>query len=178
MITSYDIILKMVRGKEVLDIGSCGDQGSETKSKTLYTRIKKYAASVQGVDIESNDEEILRANAETVKINKKFDVVVAGDVIEHLHNPGMFLDNMHSHLKDDGRILIVTPNVKAIGYYPFKGNDYHTCWYCKKTLRYLVEQHGFKVEKIIVGLRRPRPFPFNILRRLFANNLLFICKKK
>jgi len=100
------------------------------------------ARFVQGVDLESNgDDGILKGNAETIKLNRLFDIVTAGDVIEHLHNPGLFLKNMNKHLKLNGYIIIVTPNVKSIGYLPFKGNDYHTCWYCKKTLKYLDKRH-------------------------------------
>lgn len=173
----YDYILKEVVGKEILDIGSCAEQGETIKTKTLFNALKQTAAKVTGVDIESHDPEILKGNAETIKINKNFDIVVAGDVIEHLHNPGQFLDNMHEHLKDNGKILLVTPNVKSIGYLPFRGNKYHTCWYCKNTLKYLVEQHGFKVEKIIFGVRRNKNVISDILRRIFANNLLLVCRK-
>lgn len=177
MLTCYDYIIKEVAGKEVLDIGSCAEQGETVKTKTLFKALKQTAASVTGVDIESQDPEIVKGNAETVKLNKKFEVVVAGDVIEHLYNPGLFLDNMYNHLKENGALLLVTPNVKSIGYIPFRGNKYHTCWYCKNTLKYLVEQHGFKVEKIILGVRRRNNFVFDILRRLFANNLLLVCRK-
>jgi len=173
----YDIILGYVNNKDVLDIGSCANQGEKVKSKTLYSSIKKAAKSVTGVDIESDTEEIIRGNAETIRLGREFDVVVAGDVIEHIYNAGLFLDNMHSHLRKDGLMLVVTPNAKSIGYLPFKGNQFHTCWYCKNTLKYLLEQHGFKVEKIIVGLRkRKNPFK-DLLRHIFANNLLFVCRK-
>jgi len=173
----YDIILKYTKGKDVLDIGSCAEQGKNIKPKTLYNLIKKNSNSVVGIDIESGTPEIIKANAETVKINKKFDLIVAGDVIEHLHNPGIFLDNMYQHLKNEGKMIIVTPNVKSIGYLPFKGNDYHTCWYCKNTLRYLVENHNFKVEKVIFGLRKKKNVINNFFRNIFANNIMFVCKK-
>lgn len=178
MKTCYDIIAKYVQNKEVLDIGSCGNQGSSKKNYNLFSIIKEKAKSVTGVDIESNDPEIIQGNAETINLKKKFDIVTAGDVIEHLHNQGQFLDNMNKHLKDNGKIVIVTPNVKSPAYLLFKGNDYHTCWYCRHTLKYLIEKHGFKVEKIIVCLRKRRNPIYNLFRYLFANHLLFVCRKQ
>lgn len=177
MKTAYQLILPYVKDKKVLDIGSCGNQGENQKSKTLFTLLKSQADHVTGVDLESNDPEIIQGNAETIQLKKKFDLVVAGDVIEHLHNPGLFLDNMYSHLEDNGLIILVTPNAKSIGYLPFKGNAFHTCWYCKHTLKYLVNQHGFKVERIWIGLRKKRGLLNNLFRHYFANNLLFVCRK-
>jgi len=177
MKTCYDIILKYVMNKDVLDIGSCGKQGEKTKAKTLFNLIKKNARSVIGVDIESNADEIIKGNAETIKLNKKVDIVVAGDVIEHLYNPGLFLENMRFHLKKNGLMVIVTPNVKSLAYIFFRGNRFHTCWYCRHTLKYLIERHGFRVSDIMICLRRRKSWPYDIFRYLFANHLLFVCRK-
>ncbi len=177
MIDSRSIILQYIKGKDVLDIGSCGNQGSNNKLPTQYEMIKQNANSVQGVDLESNMPEIIKGNAETINLDKQFDVITAGDVIEHLHNVGLFLDNMNKHLKQDGILILVTPNVKSIGYLPFRGNLFHTCWYCEHTLKYIVEKHNFKVEKVYKGLRK-RKSPLNdFLRNIFANNLIFVCRK-
>ena len=177
MKTCYDLILRYARDKEILDIGSCGNQGEEVKTKTLFSNLKKVAKSATGLDIESNTPEIIKGNAETIKLKKKFDLVTAGDVIEHIHNPGLFLDNMHAHLKENGLLLLVTPNTKSPAYLFFKGNAYHTCWYCQHTLKYLVEQHGFKVERIFIGLRRRKNFVHDLFRHCLANNLFFVCRK-
>jgi len=128
--------------------------------------------------VESDDPQIIKGNAETVKVNKKFDLVVAGEIIEHLNNAGVFLDNMASHLRKGGRIIITTPNVKSLAYLFFKGNCEHTCWYCKYTLKELVERHGFKVEKIRFCVQKKKNFVVDLLRYYFANNLVFICRKK
>ena len=178
MKTCYDIVLKSVTNKDVLDIGSCGNQGEQKKSKTLFELLKNKAKSVTGVDIESNTPEIIRGDAETIKLNKKFDIVVAGDVIGHLHNAGLFLDNIHSHLKNNGLMLIATPNSQALAYSFLKVNEFHTCWYCKHTLKYLIQQHNFTVEKIFFSIRRKKNPIYDILKYFLANHMLFICKKK
>ena len=76
-----DYILNIVKGKNVLDIGSCAEQGSLIKPKTLYSKIKMRANSVVGVDIESNSPEIIKGNAENISFKKRFDVIIAGDVL-------------------------------------------------------------------------------------------------
>src|SRR3989344_3948514 len=173
----YDIILKLVEGKDVLDIGSCSNQGGLLKPKKLFYKMKMAAKSIVGIDIEGDGKEIIKGNAEIIKLNKKFDMVIAGDVIEHLDNAGLFLDNMNRHLKKNGFLILVTPNAKAIGYLPFKGNRYHTCWYCRYTLRHLIEKYGFVVRKEYIGLRRRENYIQDLLRHFLANNILFICQK-
>lgn len=177
MTVCYDVILEYVNNKKVLDIGSCANQGSKNKSKTLFNEIKKRARIVVGVDIEGDGVEIIQGNAEVISLKETFDIVIAGDVIEHLHNPGLFLDNMHRHLEKDGLIIVVTPNVRSIGHLLTKLNKYHTCWYCQGTLKYLVEQHNFKVERMIFGLRRRTNMVKDMAKYLIANHLCFICRK-
>ena len=164
-----DLIKRLVKGKDTLDVGSCG------VDKFFYSEMKKHTKSITGVDLEGKGD-IIKGNAETVNLGKKFDVVVAGDIIEHLDNAGLFLDNMKKHLKKDGLLIISTPNVKSIAFAFFKGNKTHTAWYCKYTLSYLLRQHGFKVVKIRTCVRRKINPIYDLLRYIFANTLFVISK--
>lgn len=177
MKSGFSIILEIIKGKEVLDIGSYGAQLKKNKPKLLFNLIKERAKSVIGVDLKSDDKDIIQGNAETINLNRKFDVIIAGDLIEHLDNAGLFLDNMHRHLKDDGILIISTPNTKSL-YILKKPNETHTCWYCRYTLRYLLKQHGFKVEKEIITFRKRENLIKDFIKLLFFNNLVFICKKR
>jgi len=44
------------------------------------------------------------------KSNKKFDLIVTIDVIEHLSNPTSFIKQCFALLKDSGRLILTTPN--------------------------------------------------------------------
>ncbi len=43
-------------------------------------------------------------------LKEKFDVVVASEVVEHVFWPVEFLNNLSLLVKDDGRIIVTTPN--------------------------------------------------------------------
>lgn len=167
-----EIILEYIKNKEVLDLGST------TNKKDIFDAIKKLARNVIGVDIQkSDDPQIIEGNVENINLNKEFDVIIAGDIIEHLDNAGIFLDNMYHHLKDNGLLIITTPNAKSLAYLFFKANPQHTCWYCKHTLRQALERHKFKIKKIDFCVQKKKNVIYDFLRYLFANNLIGICKK-
>jgi len=50
-------------------------------------------------------------NAEDLQFNKKtFDIIVMGEVLEHIPNMGLVLEEVHRVLKDDGVFVISVPN--------------------------------------------------------------------
>ena len=114
------ILRERVRGKTALDLGCCGTKRgiSHSRYQYLHHTLVKEAGEILGVDI---DEAVIVAmkaegfnvqadDAETMNLGRRFQVIIAGDIIEHLPNPGLFLTNMHRHLEDDGELLITTPN--------------------------------------------------------------------
>ena len=86
-----------------------------------------------------------------VDLGRQFDTIIAGEIIEHLDNPGQFLCNMHRHLKPGGRLVVSTPN-------PFYAkqrgkiwrrrlpqvHEEHTCWFDPITLNHLLNRSGFR----------------------------------
>ena len=46
------------------------------------------------------------ADATTVTLKKKFDLIFAKDIIEHIEDDLLFLENMNEHLRDGGLLLI------------------------------------------------------------------------
>ncbi len=138
------LIATYVKDKEVLDVGCAGCPYNP--KKVPFDIIKKYAKSYVGLDIrESDDEKIVQGDAETTNLNKKFDVIVAGDIIEHLSNQGLFLDNMARHLKQKGILIISTPNIKSRWIFS-PTNKEHTFWHSKQTFIQVVKRHGYKVK--------------------------------
>jgi 2-polyprenyl-3-methyl-5-hydroxy-6-metoxy-1,4-benzoquinol methylase len=91
-----------------------------------------------------------------------FDVVVAGEVIEHLDEPGPFLRAMRELAKPDGVLLVTTPNAYRLLNFiaPLTGSELvhqdHTAWHSPQTLRTLLERNGWRVDEIAYYRTPPR----------------------
>lgn len=48
-----------------------------------------------------------------IKQGEKFDIIVFNDVLEHVRNPRIFLDQVYNKLSDDGVILCVIPSLDS-----------------------------------------------------------------
>lgn len=150
----------MCTGKDVLDCGCVGGQVDDSAeiANTSHYHIVKAAHRAVGVDIVADEVEKRRAagfdvrvmDVEKMELGERFDVVVAADLIEHLSNPGLFLDRAWRHLRDGGLLCLVTPNAwsangvfKALVGLRTVVNPEHTCWYDPETLRQFLGRHGF-----------------------------------
>ena len=51
-----------------------------------------------------------------IRLGRKFDVIVTGEILEHLPNQGLFLENAERHLKKKGVQILTTPNALALPY--------------------------------------------------------------
>lgn len=88
----------------------------------LHADLRRRAEAVVGLDlVESEVKRMQKAgydvrvgNAETFELDCRFDVIVAGELVEHLSNPGLFLDRCREHLSEGGRLILTTPNPRRI----------------------------------------------------------------
>lgn len=86
-----------------------------------------------------------------------FDVVVVGDVLEHLLDPGAVLDRLRPLVGKDGRLLVSLPNVANLTVrlsllagrfeYTPRGilDETHVRFFTRKSGRRLLESHGFTI---------------------------------
>ncbi len=84
------------------------------------------------------------------------ELVVAGELIEHLDDPAGFLDEVHSVVASDGRLVLTTPNatslltfVAAAGRGLEFVNADHVALYTWYTLSNLLRRHGWAVEEFL-----------------------------
>jgi len=89
-----------------------------------------------------------------------FDVVLCGDVVEHLRDPVAALARLRPLLKPGGRLVLSTPNVANWAVrlsllagrwrYTDRGilDRSHTHLFTRATLREALEQAGYRVERI------------------------------
>ncbi len=162
-------IENLVKGKDILDLGSVG---CDFNPKILPIEVIKHCAkSYIGIDLKPSDNPHIRqGNAETIYLHKKFDVIVAGDIIEHLYNPGLFLQNMKKHLKNDGVLFISTPNIRSRCVLPFyKTNPEHTLWHDRWTIQTLLAGYGYAIQNLYFYPGNQRlPFLLELCRRFYG----------
>jgi 2-polyprenyl-3-methyl-5-hydroxy-6-metoxy-1,4-benzoquinol methylase len=108
------------RGKRVLDIGVVSHSGRYfEQSGWRHGRIRASAAHCLGIDILAPLVEELRQRGFNVRcvdatseidLQERFEVVFAGDVIEHVDNAVALLRFGGRHLAPGGRMYVTTPN--------------------------------------------------------------------
>jgi len=86
-----------------------------------------------------------------------YDLVTAGEVIEHMIDESAFLAECYRVLKPNGRLVLTTPNLSylvnrflvIVGRTPmFVYEPYHYHFHTYRTIVHLVETHGFDVERV------------------------------
>lgn len=154
--------------KSVLEIGCA----SGVQSKVLAEQL---GCKVTGIEIDAAAAEearkfcdrVIVGNVEELDLvtaigDKKYDVVIFADVLEHLKYPEHVLEKTKPFLADDGYVVASIPNIvhASVIYEMMKGrfdyrhfgllDDTHIRFFTKKTIYHVFERAGF----IIVNLDR------------------------
>lgn len=158
-----DDILDLVDGPAVLDIGCAGHHVKPDQPGWLHGKLRERF-QVTGIDISESNIALMRSlgiddvhvqSADSFALGRQYNTVVAGEVIEHLSNPGQFLARVRAHLLPGGRLVLSTPYGFSLMYLLYAANYFprtcenaeHTCWFCPSTIRELARREGFVVEK-------------------------------
>ena len=122
-----DIILDYVPGKSVLDLGCVEHEAiiSEKKEWWLHGLIRQKAKSVCGVDYDDHAVNQLKqqgwnvcvGDVEDLCLNEKYDVVIGGELFEHLTNHRSFLESVKRHLLPGGIFVASMPNANSFNYF-------------------------------------------------------------
>lgn len=132
------------KGLSVLDVG-CNDN-------EIHEILKSYNPSIYGCDIDDS----LYKHIDKFDINKDwiyakdcFDLIICGEIVEHLENPHKFLENCKMSLKFGGKLLITTPNCRTFSYNwnKLKKHDQHIYTWDLVLLERLVNKVGLKVKE-------------------------------
>lgn len=157
-----DETLKWVKGPKVLDVGCTSHRVEIGSPHWLHGRLVEMFPDVVGIDISNENIESLKKagftnlyvqSAETFDLPEMFDTIVAGELIEHLANPGLFLQRARKHVSNGGTLVLTTPNPFSVAYFLYallkfprtSQNPEHTCWFCPRTMTELAGRNGFKV---------------------------------
>lgn len=118
-------ISEACRGKVVLDIGCLDETALEKRSTEHWLHKRIYQSSKKVVGIDSSDKipnEGLITSEKSIIYkgdgispdrnyfnNNEFDIVIAGEFIEHIESPLLFFQNIKAALPDK-EMIISTPN--------------------------------------------------------------------
>jgi SAM-dependent methyltransferase len=163
-------VTNYIEGKSVVDLGFV-DQSRMTSKQSLGTwlheSVTRAARSAVGIDSDPEGVELARelgydayvADCEDQRELAELglqpaDVVVAGEIIEHLDQPGRFLEAVKVLLNEEGTLLITTPNACSMTNF-VSGlmrrelvNPDHVGWYSWHTLQTLLGRHGWALRDV------------------------------
>lgn len=114
-----DYLRELATGRRVLDVGLVEHFADNQRSdRWLHRNLAEVAESCKGIDILAEDVETLREQGYDVEVHdltaapmaEQFELVVMGEIIEHLGAPEPFLENVRRSLTDDGLLVLSTPN--------------------------------------------------------------------
>jgi len=156
--------------KNVLDIGcSVGGLGNYL--------IKNKHNIVYGIDISSKAIKLaskvlhktacINIETDNIPFNELFDVVILGDILEHLYDPTSVLKKIKKNLKKNGLIICSIPNIANIeirikllfGKFDYTAfgilDESHIRFFTLKTMKRMFKKSGLVIKKIDY-----LPFPF------------------
>ncbi len=142
-------------GKRLLDVG-CSTGILLCAAKEMGYDIYGIEPSkwaVEYINARLGFENIFCGSLEDYPVQENyFDVITLMDVIEHFSNPRRNLEIIHRILKPEGKIVILTPDIGSLMARIFKSRWWciipeHLFYFSRKTLKLLLEQTGFTVEK-------------------------------
>ncbi len=167
-------LLELCRGKRVLHLACAGWPATKAwadDGSLLHLRLARECRELAGFDNSRPGIEVLRErDVENLFLVDLLDakqlehawsrlpfepeVVLAGELIEHLESPGVLLRNCRRHLPDDSLMIITVPNsfslrsfLHVLRGYEKVASD-HVAYYSLANLRELTGRCGFQLDQM------------------------------
>jgi 2-polyprenyl-3-methyl-5-hydroxy-6-metoxy-1,4-benzoquinol methylase len=158
-------LIERCAGRHVLHLGCVDWPYLDQKlaaGTLIHTQMAERASRLVGLDIDQAGVEIfqkrgwpcIRADVEELpELAEPFDLVVAGEILEHLANPGRFLTSLARRLPDT-EVILTTPNAYAARrYWRFllgheQVHPNHVAYYSPLTLREILRRHRYAVQEL------------------------------
>ncbi len=187
LVQRVEFIKKMSAGKRVLHLGCTNypyTKDSIDKEMLLHFELEKIAGDLYGFDYDQAGIDILSSKGvknlyradleklEEVLLSETFDVIIAGEMIEHLSNPGLFLKGIQRFMNEQTILVITTINAySALRFmlYGLRGkggknepvHPDHVFYYSFKTLSLIVQRENLKIKEFYFYDLGTEHRPFN-----------------
>ncbi|CAN5206162.1 methyltransferase domain-containing protein [soil metagenome] len=172
LVQRVEFIKKISEGKKVLHLGCTNfpyTKVSIDNEMLLHNDLAKTAEELYGFDFDQEGIDILKEHGtknlfqadleklEQVPLEKTFDVIIAGEMIEHLNNPGLFLQGIQRFMNSETNLVITTINAySALRFiiYGLRGkggknepvHPDHVYYFSYKTLNLIVNRANLEVK--------------------------------
>ncbi len=146
--------------------------------------MEKVAAALYGFDFDQKGidtlnqlggKNLFRADLEKleeVNLDETFDVIIAGEMIEHLSNPGLFLKGIRRFMNRETKLVITTINAYSGMRYLIYGlrgkggtnepvHQDHVAYYSYKTLSLVIQRENLQVDDFLFYDLGKEHRPFN-----------------
>jgi 2-polyprenyl-3-methyl-5-hydroxy-6-metoxy-1,4-benzoquinol methylase len=190
LVDRFAYLCDLARGRRVVHVGfvDLGCQSlNEQSGAWLHEHLARAATELVGIDLDAEGVEHARSRGyEAYAVDcrdvdavraagiEPADVVVAGEVIEHLDDPGGFLDGVHALVKPGGLLVVTTPNATGLvnaaalfGNYEVQHPD-HVVMYTCATLDAMLRRHRWTPVEHAVFLQQVKSNGTDARSRLLA----------
>ena len=153
-------ILRLCEKKKILHIG-CADvpYTIHRGNDLLHKKLEKITSELWGIDLSLDGCSILRKmgfkniiNGDIYKCSndlkkEKFDIILAGEVIEHTNNAGAFLEGIANSMAKNTELILTTVNTASIMQFIFavmrkeKIHPDHNYYFSYYTLKHFLAKH-------------------------------------
>lgn len=186
MTQRVEFLTQVCAGKKVLHLGCTNypyTRDSIANKMLLHFDLAKVAKELYGFDGDQSGIDILKAagveklfqvdleNLALVPLEETFDVIIAGEIIEHLSNPGLFLNGIQRFMNGNSQLIITTINAYCVFrflIYALRGkggenepvHPDHVAYYSYRTLSLILKRENLQVKEFLfydIGVEH-RPF--------------------
>lgn len=175
LVQRVEFIKTLCEGKKVLHLGCTNypfTKQSINENMLLHFDLKKVAGKLYGFDYDqkgldilaqAGEENLYRGDLEKldeVNLDEKFDVIIAGEMIEHLSNPGLFLRGIKRFMNERTELVVTTINaysamrftiygLRGKGGYNEPVHPDHVSYYSYKTLNLVLQRENLEVKEFL-----------------------------
>ena len=215
LVQRVEFIKKLCTDKRVLHLGCTNwpyTAEAMENDMLLHFELEKTAGELFGFDYDQQGLDVLanagaknlyRADLESLDeldLDETFDVIVAGEMIEHLNNPGLFLKGIQRFMNAETKLVITTVNAYCgmrFAIYGLRGREGtvepvhpdHVAYYSYSTLKLLLERQNLHIDEFLFydlgNEHRPlNPWYLNLINDIcvkispqLADGVIAVCRR-
>lgn len=197
LVQRVEYLKEACRGKSVLHLGCTNWPYTDIvlrEGTLLHLQLADIASELYGFDADQEGLDVLAARGvknlyradlerlEDVELDRQFDVIIAGEMIEHLSNPGLFLRGIKRFMRADTALVITTINAYSgmrMFQYGVRGrggsaepvHPDHVAYYSYSTIHHILERENIKAKRFLFYDVGPEHRPHNRFYLNWVNDL-------